>query len=299
MAIESTESIDLEAQRAELEAVLRSEHFTRAPMLAHLLSFLCEKLFAGEAHHIKEYTVGVEVFHRAPSFDQNSDSIVRVEANRLRKRLAAYYAGDGASHRLRIVIPLGQYVPEFKSAGLQNGAEQPVLAEPMPPDQSKVENEATPQAEPKSRLQGRLARWLFASLVLLVIGLGCAVLVLRHNRQTGPQAASNQPSGPYPEAQLGPPIGDEIRILAGSGRSFVDHAGKLWSADTWFEGGTAVKARRSTLDAPRVQIFTAAAAKASFATRFHSRRESTNFGFILPKPSMTRNRHLPAGKEAV
>jgi hypothetical protein len=241
MAIESTESIDLEAQRAELEAVLRSEHFTRAPMLAHLLSFLCEKLFAGEAHHIKEYTVGVEVFHRAPSFDQNSDSIVRVEANRLRKRLAAYYAGDGASHRLRIVIPLGQYVPEFKSAGLQNGAEQPVLAEPMPPDQSKVENEATPQAEPKSRLQGRLARWLFASLVLLVIGLGCAVLVLRHNRQTGPQAASNQPSGPYPDAQLGPPIGDEIRILAGSGRSFVDHAGKLWSADTWFEGGTAVK----------------------------------------------------------
>ena len=36
-------------------------------------------------------------------------------------------------------------------------------------------------------------------------------------------------------------MGEEVRILAGSGRSFVDHAGKLWNADAWFSGGTAVK----------------------------------------------------------
>ncbi len=99
MTIASPEPADLEERRAELATVLHSEHFTRAPMLAHLLSYLCEKLFAGEAHQIKEYSVGVEVFRRGDSFDQNSDSIVRVEANRLRKRLAAYYAGEGASHR--------------------------------------------------------------------------------------------------------------------------------------------------------------------------------------------------------
>ncbi len=115
MAAESQISVGLDAQRAELEAVLQSKYFTRAPTLANLLSYLCEKLFAGEAHQIKEYSVGVEVFHRGPSFDQDSDSIVRVEANRLRKRLAEYYAEEGASHRLRIVIPLGQYVPDFES----------------------------------------------------------------------------------------------------------------------------------------------------------------------------------------
>jgi hypothetical protein len=43
------------------------------------------------------------------------------------------------------------------------------------------------------------------------------------------------------EPQLGPPVGEEVRILAGSGRSFVDHAGKLWNADAGFEGGMAVK----------------------------------------------------------
>ena len=97
--------------------MLRSEQFARAPTLAHLLKYLCEKLFAGEARQIKEYSVGVEVFHRGASFDQDADSIVRVEANRLRKRLAAYYAGEGAPHRLHIAIPLGQYVPEFKTRG--------------------------------------------------------------------------------------------------------------------------------------------------------------------------------------
>ena len=139
MAIESPESIDLEAQRAELETVLRSEHFTRAPMLARLLSYLCEGLFAGEAGQIKEYTVGVEVFHRGASFDQNSDSIVRVEANRLRKRLAEYYAGAGASHRLRIVIPLGQYVPEFESAAPPPEEEPPPPAEPPAPERIAME----------------------------------------------------------------------------------------------------------------------------------------------------------------
>jgi hypothetical protein len=121
MAIDGPEQVDIDAWRAELGAVLHSECFTRAPTLAHLLSYLCEKLFVGEARQIKEYSVGVEVFRRGDSFDQDSDSIVRVEANRLRKRLAEYYAGEGASHRLHISIPVGQYVPQFESAAARQG----------------------------------------------------------------------------------------------------------------------------------------------------------------------------------
>ena len=51
--------IDFEEQREELEEVLRSKSFTRAPMMAHLLSYLCERLFAGEANRIKEYSIGL------------------------------------------------------------------------------------------------------------------------------------------------------------------------------------------------------------------------------------------------
>ncbi|MGA2352709.1 MAG: malectin domain-containing carbohydrate-binding protein [Terracidiphilus sp.] len=241
MAIEGPEAINLKAERAELEAVLRSEIFTRAPTLTHLLSYLCEKLFAGEANQIKEYSVGVEVFHRGSSFDQNADSIVRVEANRLRKRLAAYYAGEGASHRLHIKIPLGQYVPEF-TAGPQHEAGLPVSTDFPVANLPGIESPLARPADDRFRLSGRRSWWLIAALALLSLGLGCALLILRQMKQSPPSpAGSNQSSSNGSESLLGPPVGEEVRILAGSGRSFVDHAGKLWNADAWFDGGTAVK----------------------------------------------------------
>ncbi len=239
--MESPESAGLEAQRAELEAVLHSEEFLRAPTLAHLLSYLCKKRFAGQLNQIKEYSIGLEVFNRGASFDQNSDSIVRVEANRLRKRLAAYYAGAGQSHRLRIAIPVGQYVPEFVSAASPPEEEPPRLADPPAPDKPGIENAATRQAEPWFRLSGRQGWQLAAVIAVLILGAGGIFLTLRHVKQAPPAPVSNQPPAQPAESQLGPPMGEEIRILAGAGRSFVDHAGKLWSADAWFSGGTAVQ----------------------------------------------------------
>ena len=238
MAIAVPEPIDLEAQRAELEAVLHSQHFTRAPTLAHLLKYLCEKLFAGEAYQIKEYSVGVEVFHRSSSFDQNADSIVRVEANRLRKRLAAYYAGEGAAHRLQIAIPIGQYVPEFVSAASRQA--EAACADTHAATPLGIVGAPIAKTEGRFRLSGIRSWWTFAALSLLCVVLGFALLMLRQRTQS-PPARSNQPAAQPVESELGPPVGEELRILAGAGRSFVDHAGKLWNADTWFEGGTAVK----------------------------------------------------------
>lgn len=73
-------------------------------------------MLAGEGDHIKEYSIALEVFGRRDTFDQDIDSIVRVQANRLRKRLAEYYTGAGADHALHITIPVGQYVPVFQEA---------------------------------------------------------------------------------------------------------------------------------------------------------------------------------------
>ncbi|MGA2634237.1 MAG: malectin domain-containing carbohydrate-binding protein [Terracidiphilus sp.] len=238
MAAESQISAGLDAQRAELEAVLQSKYFTRAPTLANLLSYLCEKLFAGEAHQIKEYSVGVEVFHRGPSFDQDSDSIVRVEANRLRKRLAEYYAEEGASHRLRIVIPLGQYVPDFES--VTPVAEESEAAEQVAPGAGStgIGSAAQTLAERWGRRPSSRTRWMVAVIALMLL---IPSLVLLYLEKRAAPAAANQPAAQTAESQVGPPTGEEIRILAGSSRSFVDHAGKLWNADAWFAGGTAVK----------------------------------------------------------
>src|SRR6185437_12111819 len=219
-------------EREELAAVLRSPEFARAPRLAQLLEYLCEKVFSGETAQIKEYSVGVEVFGRGDAFDQNADSIVRVEANRLRKRLAEYYAGEGAGHRLHIHIPVGQYVPVF----------EPTVAaqEPAGADGNSVAEAREPLGKPVSGAK----RWLaVAGLAAVAVVVVAAMVWLRGRNARQAETAAVAVSSPLSlaDAGIGVPLGDEVRILCGGSRSLVDHAGKLWSSDTDFTGGTAVK----------------------------------------------------------
>src|SRR5215471_14413435 len=101
------------AERAEVEAVLRSGIFDRAPNLASFFRYVCERYLVGEAAQVKEYNIAVEALGRPPSFDQKKDSIVRVQFHRLRDRLSEYYRAEGAAHPVRIEIPQGQYIPQF------------------------------------------------------------------------------------------------------------------------------------------------------------------------------------------
>src|SRR5499427_10499232 len=130
MPVASLERADTNQSRAELEKVLASAAFLRSPTLGHFLSYVCEKTFAGESDKLKEYSIALEVFGRRDSFDQDTDSIVRVQANRLRKRLADYYAAQGSTHRVHITIPVGQYVPTFEEQSATNAP--PVLPSPQP-----------------------------------------------------------------------------------------------------------------------------------------------------------------------
>lgn len=243
MAAASSQSVEFDEQRAELRSVLESSCFQRAPKLALLLSYLCERLFAGEASLIKEYSIGVEVFGRGESFDQNTDSIVRVEANRLRKRLADYYSAEGAGHRLKIAIPVGQYVPDFV---LESEPDSPPPREPETTIPSVRADAQAPQASHGwIGISGRRPRIVLVSLVV-VITAGLLVLYYvrttpRKSQSTSVPQAGNPSAPSLQDSPFGPPPGDEVRILAGAARSFVDHAGKLWNADTWVSGGAAVK----------------------------------------------------------
>ena len=104
----------LEDRKAALNAVLGSKEFSRAPALAKLLKYLCEKNFEGRVHEIKEFSIATEVYGRSENFGEKRDSVVRVEMSRLRKRLINYYADEAIQQPLRIVIPAGTYAPEFE-----------------------------------------------------------------------------------------------------------------------------------------------------------------------------------------
>ncbi|MGH9222011.1 MAG: tetratricopeptide repeat protein, partial [Vicinamibacterales bacterium] len=96
--------------RAEVERILASKGFASAGRLSRLLRYIVDKTLAGEADQLKEYAVGVEVFDRDDKYDPRLDSIVRVEAGRLRSRLDEYYNGEGANPAWRITLPRGGYV---------------------------------------------------------------------------------------------------------------------------------------------------------------------------------------------
>ena len=87
----------------------------RSPQLAGFLQYVVEKTLAGDEAAIKAYSIAVDVFGRPHSFDPQTDPIVRVQARRLRTLLDQYYAETGGTAGVRIVLPVGRYVPIFES----------------------------------------------------------------------------------------------------------------------------------------------------------------------------------------
>jgi hypothetical protein len=105
---------DREAVLRELQRVLSSSHFCNSKRYPALLRYVVESTLAGRSELLKERTLGVEVFDRSPTFDTNSDTVVRYTASEVRKRLFLYYHEEGKDSSIRIILPTGSYVPEFQ-----------------------------------------------------------------------------------------------------------------------------------------------------------------------------------------
>nr|WP_314539497.1 hypothetical protein [uncultured Massilia sp.] len=98
--------------RQEVQSVLTSPLFARAPRMRDLLIHLVEKKLAGQEAEIGERAIGLAVFRRdSRSYDTLLDPVVRVQVGRLRSRLADHYAAAEGRHAVRIAVPPGSYVP--------------------------------------------------------------------------------------------------------------------------------------------------------------------------------------------
>lgn len=103
------------AVRRELERILASEGLRYSERLCRFLRFVVERQIEGHGEHLKESVLAVEIFDRETDYDSRTDSIVRVEARRLREKLDRYYAIEGSSSPVVISLPKGSYVPVFTS----------------------------------------------------------------------------------------------------------------------------------------------------------------------------------------
>lgn len=126
------QAISADEIRAGLERILASRGFANAGRLSRLLRHSVEKTLAGEIDQLKEYSVGMEVFDRGETYDPRVDSIVRVEAGRLRSRIDEYYNGEGAGDPVRITLPRGAYVAQFDRPSTATVAPAIVAAEAPP-----------------------------------------------------------------------------------------------------------------------------------------------------------------------
>jgi hypothetical protein len=109
---DSQEPVAVRIQTA-LSDVLRSEPFRASKQSQQLLRFIVDNTLSGNGELLKERLIGVEVFRRPADYDTSADPIVRSRATEVRKRLAQYYVGEGASASIRIQINRGSYHATF------------------------------------------------------------------------------------------------------------------------------------------------------------------------------------------
>lgn len=106
--------VPLAILREQLGRILANRAFADAPTLGRLLTYLVDGTLDGKPGSLKEYAIAVEVLGRPSDFDPATDTIVRVHARRLRRRLEEYYAGDGAADPVRIWLPKGHYAVRWR-----------------------------------------------------------------------------------------------------------------------------------------------------------------------------------------
>jgi hypothetical protein len=131
---------DQHVVREELERLLASPLFRNSRRYPAFMRYVVEHTLAGQSGLLKERSIGVDLFERPADYDTNNDHIVRTTAAEIRKRIAQYYHEPGNDSRLRIELPPGSYVPEFRLAGSRRtAAVEPVLVPPPRTQRGKVD----------------------------------------------------------------------------------------------------------------------------------------------------------------
>jgi len=253
----------LEAERAEVDGVLSTGVFGRTNNHVRLLAFVCEKYFEGAVDDIKEYSIAVHALGRPESFDPQLDTIVRVTAHALRKRLEDYYKSAGAEHAVHICLPPGHYVPKFihasdieattsesKPDGKLNGQSldgvgsrgngrpeyQQVI--PAPP---LLESKLDKVAERHGRDESRKKLAPLSRMVITVATVAISVFVLsvfvwkEWNKRSGHESLLQT----LVTAAPGFTSGKILRVMVGNASApYIDRGGSTWDSDHFCSGGS-------------------------------------------------------------
>jgi hypothetical protein len=147
--------------RAHLATLLESDAFRGSERSKQFLSFVIERTLEGRQSEIKERTIGTDLFGRPADYDMVGDSIVRVKANEVRRRLGRFYSELGDAP-VRIELAPGSYVP--------------LIHWPNPEDAAS--RAAAPLAVVEALSGGRPRQLLVAAAAVAALGLVLAAVFL-------------------------------------------------------------------------------------------------------------------------
>lgn len=166
--------------REHVERVLSDRRFVRSERLGRFLRYTVEKTLTGEGEALKEYLIALEVYDKPPSYDPSVDSLVRVEASRLRAKLFDYYGAEGSGDVVRLEFPKGSYAPVFRWAQPVADVEMPAAAE----EQQELTDGPLQPSSPFHKTPFR-----FAWLVLVVAAIAGVIGFSFRERLVWPQTA--------------------------------------------------------------------------------------------------------------
>ncbi len=150
---------------AQVDRLVRSKSFETSEVHRKLLQYLTEKSITGEADRLKEYTIGLEAFGKPSSYDPKHDSIVRLQASRLRQKLSTYYQTEANGDPILVSMPKGAFKLSFEPRVETTTS----IAGPQPTPEPRAEVPALPVLEPAAPSPSRRPTILLAGAVLWAV----------------------------------------------------------------------------------------------------------------------------------
>jgi hypothetical protein len=189
MAVTRTFAAGPEQLFQQIDNIIKSHSLRGSESLCKLLQYLAKQSLYHPDAPLKEYQIATEVYGRPADFDPQSDSTIRVQAGRLRLKLAEYYATEGASDPILVKIPKGSYHLTFEA--------RPIETQPQP--HAVPQRELPPRPSPVETVPARwrvIALMLMVGLIAALIALGGLVWNRRSSEPAVATPSAGQVAGP-------------------------------------------------------------------------------------------------------
>ena len=177
---------ELQERRALIDRIAASSYFHRSTRLRDFLLYIGAQSLKEGCPEINEQEIGAHVFGRSPTYDRSQDNIVRVNATELRKRIEAYFAGEGADETLVMEVPRGGYRPFFHRRVTAERRSPGALEEPLVAVAAEPAQEAAvpPQlaVPPERRVRVAHLAW---GVICMLLTVACGVLVEQNHALQG------------------------------------------------------------------------------------------------------------------